>query len=160
MRQNIRLAMLIGGFIIIILSTAMPTGLAAPRIVHHPQSVSAGTPLKINVTVIDNVEIEGVRLNYRHMGDKENSSLDMKRVKGNDTEAVYEAVLPENEVTEGYIFYSFNITDAGGSTTTQTYTTSVTERVKNGGQLGVFIMAMVVAVIFIILEIGFKYRYI
>lgn len=161
MMQNSRWAMLISGFIIIILIAAIPTGAAGPRIAHQPpMSVSAGTPLKINVTVVDNVKIEGVTLNYRHVGDKENSSVDMKRIEGNDTEAVYEVALPENEVTEGYIFYYFNITDANGSTATETYTTSVTEKVKTGGQLGVFIMAMVVAVIFIILEIGLKYRHI
>jgi len=162
MTENRTKAILIVGIVMMLyLTAAVPATDAAPRIVHRPpMSVSAGTPLKMNVTVRDTVKIEKVTLNYRHMGEKENASVDMKKVSGNETEATYEATLPGNEVTTGYIFYAFNITDANGYTITETYTASVTEAKESSGQLGVFIMAMVVAVIFIILEIGLKYRHI
>ncbi len=152
---------IVGIIMMLYLTVTIPAVGAAPRIVHRPpMSVSAGTPLEINVTVKDTVKIETVTLNYRHMGEKENSSIDMKKVSGNETEATYEASLPGKEVTEGYIFYTFNITDENGDTITETYTASVTEAKDSGGQLGVFVMAMVVAIIFIILEIGLKYRHI
>ncbi len=155
-------AILIVGIVMMLyLTAAIPVADAAPRILHRPpMSVRAGTPLKINVTVMDTVKIEKVTLSYRHMGEKENLSVDMKKVSGNETEGVYEATLPENEVATGYIFYAFNITDENGETLTEAYTASVTEAKESGGQLGVFITAMVVAIIFIILEIGLKYRHI
>ena len=161
MRNKAKTILIMGMVMMLYLTATMPAADAAPRIIHRPpMSVSAGTPLEINVTVMDTVKIEKVTLNYRHMGEKENTSVDMKKVSGNETEATYEATLPGNDVTTGYIFYVFNITDATGDTITETYTASVTEAKESGGQLGVFIMAMVVAVIFIILEIGLKYRHI
>ncbi|GEM_PF-2400763 len=134
---------------------------ATPKIVHRPpMSVSAGTPLKINMSVSDSVKIEGVVLNYRHAGEKENTSLTMKRVSGNDTVATFEVTIDKKDVTAGYIFYTFNITDEDGYTISPTYTASVSVESGGSSQFSVFIMAMVVAIIFIILEIGLKYRHI
>ena len=147
--------------IIICIIASLPVADAAPKIAHRPpMSVSAGTPLKINISISDSTKIESVVLNYRHMGENKNTSLTMEKVSGNNTAATYEATIDGDEVIAGYIFYNFNITDEDGYTISSTYTASVSEAEKTGGQLGIFVMAMVVAIIFIILEIGLKYRHI
>lgn len=145
----------------VLLTLGLPAAGAAPMIVHHPpMSVSAGMPITINVSVVDTVHIEKVTLNYRYVGETENRSLNMEKVSGNSTSATYEVTIDGKETRAGYMFYTFNITDADGSTISPTYTASIGEAEESGGQLGIFIMAMVVAVIFIILEIGLKYRHI
>ncbi len=72
----------------------LPADTIPPQIYHTPMThIAEGMPVRIQATVIDNVEVSAVILNYRHAGDTEYTRAQMLEAAGSD---IYSADLPDN----------------------------------------------------------------